>query len=173
MAEKREFHARTERIEELVNKLERASDPELHTAAIELVQSVMELHGAALERLLDIVSQSNEGESVTGKFVADDLVASVLLLHGLHPEEMETRVLRALDNVRPFLHSNGADVELVSIADRVVKLRVQKEGGGCASTAATMKSAVEDAVTEVAPDAAQIMAEVVHQPASSKLVVIT
>ena len=173
MAEKREFHARTERIEELVNKLERASDPELHTAAIELVQSVMELHGAALERLLDIVSQSNEGESVTGKFVADDLVASVLLLHGLHPEEMETRVLRALDKVRPFLHSNGADVELVSIADGVVKLRVQKEGGGCASTAATMKSAVEDAVTEVAPDAAQIMAEVVHQPASSKLVVIT
>ncbi len=173
MAEKKEFHARTERIEELVNKLERASDPELHTAALELVQSVMDLHGAALEHLLDIVSQSNEGESVTGKFLKDDLVASLLLLHGLHPEEMETRVLRALDKVRPFLHSNGGDVELVSIADGVVKLRVQKEGGGCASTAATMKSAVEDAVTEVAPDAAQIMAEVVQQPTSSKLVVIT
>ena len=127
MAEKREFHARTERIEELVNKLERASDPELHTAALELVQSVMELHGAALEHLLEIVSQSNEGESVTGKFLEDDLVASVLLLHGLHPEEMETRVLRALDKVRPFLQSNGGDVELVSIVDGVVKLRVQKE----------------------------------------------
>ncbi len=95
-------------------------------------------------------------------------MASVLLLHGLHPEEMETRVLRALDKVRPFLHSNGGDVELVSIADGVVKLRVQKEGGGCASTAATMKSAVEDAVTEVAPDAAQIMAEVVQQPSFVK-----
>ena len=114
-----------------------------------------------------------EGESITGKFLEDDLVASVLLLHGLHPEEMETRVLRALDKVRPSLQSNGGDVELVSIVDGVVKLRVQKEGGGCASTAATMKSAVEDAVTEVAPDAAQIMAEVVQQPTSSKLVVIT
>ena len=59
MTEKREFHARTERIEELVTKLERASDPELHTAALELVQSVMELHGAALEHLLEIVSQSS------------------------------------------------------------------------------------------------------------------
>lgn len=173
MTEKREFNVRTQRIEELVTKLERASDPELHTAALELVQSVMELHGAALDHMLEILSQTAESEGVTGKFLEDDLVASVLLLHGLHPEDMETRVLRALDKVRPSLQSNGGDVELVSMVDGVVKLRVQKEAGGCASTAATMKSAVEDAVTEVAPDAAQIMAEVVQQPSPSKLVVIT
>ena len=173
MTQKREFHPRTKRVEELVAKLERASDPELHTAALELVQSVMDLHGAALEHLLEIVSQSGEAESLTGKFLEDDLVASVLLLHGLHPEDMETRVLRALDKVRPSLRSNGGDVELASMEDGVVKLRVQKEARGCASTAATMRSAVEDAVTELAPDAAQIMAEVVQQPTSSKLVVIT
>ena len=173
MTQKREFHARTERIEELVTKLERASDPELHTAALELVQSVMDLHGAALEHLLEIVSESNEDESIAGKFLEDDLVASILLLHGLHPEDMETRVLRALDKVRPSLQTNGGEVELVSIADGVVKLRVQKEAGGCASTAVTMRSAVEDAVTELAPDAAQIMAEVVQQPSLPKLVVIT
>ncbi len=173
MTEKREFHARTERIEELVNKLERVSDPELHTAALELVQSVMELHGAALEHVLEIVSQNAEGERVIGKLVEDDLVASVLLLHGLHPEEIETRVLRGLDKVRPFLQSNGGDVELVSVLDGIVKLRVQKEAGGCGSTAATVKSAVEDAVTEAAPDAEQIMVELIQQPSSSKLVVIT
>ncbi len=173
MTEKREFHVRTERIEELVNKLERASDPELHTAALELVQSVMELHGAALEQVLEILSQSSEGERVTGKLLEDDLVASVLLLHGLHPEDMETRVLRALDKVRPVLQSNGGEVELVSVVDGVVKLRLQKEAGGCGSTAASMKSAVEDAVTEAAPDAEQIMVELMQQPSSSKLVVIT
>ena len=173
MTEKREFHVRTERIEELVNKLERDSNQELHAVALELVQSVMELHGAALEHLLEIVAQNAEGESVNAKFLDDELVASVLLLHGLHPEDMETRVLRALDKVRPSLHSNGGDVELVSIEDGVVKLRLQKEGGGCASTAVTMKSTVEDAVMELAPDAAQIVAEVVQQPSLSKLVVIT
>jgi Fe-S cluster biogenesis protein NfuA len=173
MTEKREFHARTERIEELVNKLERVSDPELHTAALELVQSVMELHGAALEHVLEVLSQSGEGDRVIGKLVEDDLVASVLLLHGLHPEDMETRVLRGLDKVRPFLQSNGGDAELVSIVDGIVKLRVQKEAGGCGSTGATVKSAVEDAVTEAAPDAEQIMVELVQQPSSSKLVVIT
>ncbi len=173
MTHKREFHLRTERIEELVNKLERASDPELHTATLELVQSVMELHGAALEHVLDIVSQDSEGENVIGKFLEDDLVASVLLLHGLHPEDIETRVLRALDKVRPFLQSNGGDVELVSVVDGVAKLRVQKEAGGCGSTVASLKGAVEDAVTEAAPDAAQIMVEFVQQPSSSKLVVIT
>jgi Fe-S cluster biogenesis protein NfuA len=173
MTQEREFHARTERIEELVAKLERAADPELHTAALELVQSIMELHGAALDHVLGVISQSAEGEQVTRKLLEDDLVASVLLLHGLHPEEMETRVLRALDKVRPSLQSTGGDVELVSISEGVVKLRLQKEAGGCGSTIGAMKSAVEDAVTEAAPDAAQVIAEVVQQPSSAKLVVIT
>jgi Fe-S cluster biogenesis protein NfuA len=173
MTQEREFHARTERIEELVAKLERAADPEVHTAALELVQSIMELHGAALDNVLGVISQSAEGEQVTRRLLEDDLVASVLLLHGLHPEEMETRVLRALDKVRPFLHSNGGDVELVGIADGRVILRIQKEPGGCGSTAATLKSAVEEAVIEAAPDAAQIVADVVQQRSMSKLVVIT
>jgi Fe-S cluster biogenesis protein NfuA len=173
MTQEREFHVRTQRIEQLVSQLENASDPELHTAVLELVQSVMELHGAALDHILDVVSQSAEGELIAGKLLEDDLVSSVLLLHGLHPEEMETRVLRALDKVRPSFQSSGGNVELVSIEEGIVRLRVQQDAGGCASTAVTMKNAVEDAVKGVAPDAAQILAEVIQQPAPSKLVVIT
>lgn len=172
MAHKREFHARAERIEELVNKLEAAGDPELHTAALELLQSVMDLHGAALQRVMEIISHGNEGDHLTQQLLADDMVASLLLLHGLHPEDMETRVLRAVDKVRPRLQPHGGDVEVVGVENGAVRLRLHKNGGGCASTGATLKAMVEDAVTEAAPDADQIVVETAEQPSGPQLVTI-
>jgi hypothetical protein len=62
MPQKREFQARTERIEELVRILEGAEDPKIHAVALELMQSVMELHGVGLEKVLELVAQSSAGE---------------------------------------------------------------------------------------------------------------
>lgn len=171
----REFQARTQEIEELVKRLERAGDPELHSVALELVQSVIDLHGAALERMVNIVSQSHAGEDALFKALEDDLVSSMFLLHGLHPESVETRVTRALDKVRPYLQSHGGDVELISIADGILKVRLQGTCGSCASSSLTMKNAVEEAVCEVAPDILQIVAEEDEDKEllnSSKLVVL-
>jgi Fe-S cluster biogenesis protein NfuA len=173
----REFQARTQEIEELVKRLERAGDPELHSVALELVQSVIDLHGAALERMVDIMlrSQAGQGEDALLEALKDDLVSSMFLLHGLHPESVETRVTRALDKVRPYLQSHGGDVELISIADGILKVRLQGTCGSCASSSLTMKNAVEEAVCEVAPDILQIVAEEDEDKEllnSSKLVVL-
>jgi Fe-S cluster biogenesis protein NfuA len=159
MVDKREFHARTEQIEQLVRTLESTADPQVHAAALELMQSIMELHGAGLERIVELLSQSSEGERVTGELLEDDLVAGLLLLHGLHPEDMQTRVLRALDKVRPYLQSHGGDVELVSLQDGVLQLRLKGSCGSCNSSSVTLKNAVEEAVIEAAPDILQIIAD--------------
>ena len=53
----------------------------------------------------------------------DDLVASLLLVHGLHPHDVTTRVRTALDSVRPYLESHGGDVDLLDIHGSVVRLR--------------------------------------------------
>ncbi len=155
----REFQARTQEVEELVKKLERAGDPELHATALELVQSVVDLHGAALERMMDVLLRSRGGEDALFEAIKDELVSSMFLLHGLHPESVEIRVLRALDKVRPYLHSHGGDVELVSITDGTLTVRLQGTCGSCASSSLTMKSAVEEAVCEAAPDITRIVAE--------------
>lgn len=173
MTQKREFNARTERIEALVKKLEESSDPELHATAMELLQSVMELHGAALDRMLQILSENAHCDLAAGKFLQDDLVASLLLLHNLHPDDLETRVHRALDKVRPQLAAQAAEAELVAISDDgVVRLRLHKSGGGCASTANTLKGILEDAVADAAPDAAQIIAETVQETPAAQLITI-
>ena len=88
MTQKKEFQVRSERIEQLAAKLEQAADPELHATAMELVQCVMELHGAGLERMMQVVSESDAAGSLTGKLLDDNLVSSLLLLHNLHPDDL-------------------------------------------------------------------------------------
>src|SRR3954453_4407797 len=91
-----EFHAQTERVEKLAARLDQAGDPEVRAAALELVQSVVELHGAALQRLIDKCLETASGEQVLTSALEDNLVAGMFLLHSLHPDEIETRVVRGV-----------------------------------------------------------------------------
>jgi Fe-S cluster biogenesis protein NfuA len=157
--ERREFHAHTERIERLVSRLNCSADPELRAAALELLQCVLELHGAALERMIDSIAQTAAGEAALDQAIKDDLVASLLLLHGLHPDPIETRVQRALESVRPYLRSHHGDVEFVSLQDGAVRLRLVGSCGSCPSSSITLKNAVEEALYAAAPDIVEIIAE--------------
>jgi Fe-S cluster biogenesis protein NfuA len=168
------FRLQTERIEKLAAKLETAGDPEIRAAALDLVQSVVELHGAALQHLIDAIAEAPRGEEALEIALRDDLVASMLLLHGLHPDDIETRVRRGIEKVRPYLKSHGGDAELASVRDGVVRLVLHGSCGSCPSSSLTLKSAVEDALFEAAPEIVEIVAENADSshPASSSLVVL-
>src|SRR6204780_5678348 len=84
-----EFRAQSEHVEKLADKLDQAGAPEVRAAALELVQSVIELHGAALQRLIDKCLEIPNGERLLEEVLQDGLVASMFLLHSLHPEHME------------------------------------------------------------------------------------
>lgn len=154
-----EFRLQTERIEKLAAKLENAGDPEIRAAALDLVQSVVELHGTALQCMIETFSQTAEGEKALNEALKDDLVASMLLLHGLHPDDIETRVLRGIEKVWLYLQSHGGDVELASLRDGIVRLVLRGTCGSCPSSSLTLKNAVEDALFEAAPDIVEIVAE--------------
>ncbi|MGH9945061.1 MAG: NifU family protein [Pyrinomonadaceae bacterium] len=154
-----------QQVEGLIRKIENLPDPEARAAAVELMQSLMDFHGAGLDRLMEIVSESGEaGYAVFDKFAEDDVVASLLLLYGLHPVPLETRVLGALDKVRPYLDSHGGNVELLGVEGGVVRLRLQGSCKTCPSSAMTLKLAIEEAVYAAAPDVAAIEAEGVSEP---------
>ncbi len=149
-----------QRIDELTRKVETMPDPEARADAVELLQSLMEFHGAGLERMLEIAAETGAaGQSIIDDFARDELISGMLLLYGLHPLELETRVRQALDKVRPSLASHGGDVELLSIEEGVVRVRLQSKAGGCASTATTLKQAIEAAVYDAAPDLAALEVE--------------
>ncbi len=161
-----------QRIEELIGKIETVADPETRAVAVELVQSLMEFHGTGIERMMEIVAEAGEpGNAVFESFARDSLVGSLLLLYGLHPVDVETRVMQALEKARPLLDSHGGDVELLGIDEGVVRLRFQGSCKGCPSSALTLKHTIEEAIYALAPDVTAIESEgLVEQPTPSGLV---
>jgi len=81
--------------------------------AQQLVREVVGLYGAGLERIIQIAGDPGLAE----RLATDDLVASLLLVHGLHPHDVHRRVNDALDSVRPYLGSHGGDVHLIEVAN--------------------------------------------------------
>lgn len=129
--------------------------------AEELVRLVADLYGAGLERALDVLHDLGRLDDDVLSALADDrLVSSLLLVHGLHPYDVNTRVERALDSVRPYLGSHGGDVELLGVSDEgVVRLRLLGSCDGCPSSSVTLTLAVEGAVEAAAPEVTAIEVE--------------
>jgi Fe-S cluster biogenesis protein NfuA/nitrite reductase/ring-hydroxylating ferredoxin subunit len=164
--DKKEFQQRLQKIEGLVQSIESSADPNVRACAIELLQTLMEVHGAGIERMMDMVFE-NAGSDLIDQFGDDEMVGSLLLLYGLHPLDIETRVLQALDKVRPYLRSHGGNVDLIGVEDGIVRLQLQGSCNGCASSAMTLKLAIEEAIYEAAPDLVALEVEgVVTQPAA-------
>jgi Fe-S cluster biogenesis protein NfuA len=161
MAQDAAFQKRIQRIGEIVEQLESAADPNARATAKELVESLMALHGAALERILELASEAGEaGAAIIRKCGRDDLVSSLLLLYGLHPEDLHTRVVSALEKSRTFLDTHAANAELISIGqDGAVTLRLEVKSTGCGSSFALVKSTLEASVQNAAPDASAIIVE--------------
>jgi Fe-S cluster biogenesis protein NfuA/nitrite reductase/ring-hydroxylating ferredoxin subunit len=129
--------------------------------AEELVRLTVDLYGAGLERILDIVYDAGRlDDDVLAALAGDDLVASLLLVHGLHPYGVSQRVEQALESVRPYLGSHGGDVELLEVSDEgVVRLRLLGSCDGCPSSSVTLKLAVEGAIEAAAPEIVAIEVE--------------
>ena len=149
-----------ERIERLLDGLRVAIVPREYEHVEEVVRLVTELYGAGLERILARV-----GPDVAAELAADELVASLLFVHGLHPDDLRSRVEGALESVRPFLRHHEGDVELLDLDEvaGAVHLRLLGSCDGCPSSAVTLQLAVERAIRDAAPEIAIIDVEA-HDP---------
>lgn len=136
--------------------------------AEELVRLLTDLYGAGLERLMELLHESGRlDDQLLTALADDDLVSSLLLVHGLHPESAETRVERALESVRPYLGSHGGDVQLLGVSEQgEVRLRLLGSCDGCPSSAVTLQLAVEGAIEAAAPEVTDIVVEKEETPAA-------
>jgi Fe-S cluster biogenesis protein NfuA len=160
MADDKDFQIKIQRIGELVRDLENIADPESRTSAKALVQLVLDLHSAGLERALEIVAASGEaGARIIDELGHDSLVGSLLILYGLHPLDIESRVMQAVDKIKPRVRKGGGEVELLGFNNGVVRVRVQVTGHACGSTTKTLKTMVEEALYEAAPDLNALLIE--------------
>jgi Fe-S cluster biogenesis protein NfuA len=150
-----------DRVEALLGEFREAGDPASTERAEELVRLLVELYGAGLERLMELVSDKDG--ALVDRIVEDQLLASLLVLHGLHPVPVEKRVNEALEKARKY----AGPVNLLGFDDQgVVHLELEHSPQGCPSTAITVRNAIEKAVLDAAPELAGVVLEGMVAPAA-------
>jgi len=168
MSDDKDFQVKVQRIGELVSGLENNSDPEARAGTKTLVQLLLDLHAGGLERVLEIVAKGGDaGQCAIDELGQDPLVSSLLVLYGLHPLDLESRVAQAVEKIRPRVRKGGGDLELIGIDGGMVRLQLVVTGHVCGSTSKTLKTMVEDALFEAAPDMGQLLIEGVDEAAGS------
>ena len=170
MAEGHDAEAAGERVEALLSELRSQAGPQVAAAAEELVSCLVELYGAGLARITEILGEDESGPKLMDKLVADPLVESLLLVHDLHPLDTSARVRRAVEEVLPQLGSHAGNVEYLGL-DEAGVLRLRLEQSGC--SADTVRDLIEKAVAGAAPEAAGVAIEMAQPPAEPTLLQIT
>lgn len=143
------------RIEPLIAELEGHPDAKVRDNARELVAALLDYHREAVSRLLEIVARKGASAEATG----DALVESVLLLHGLHPESPEERLARALEKARPPLRQHQGDVEMLSLEEGVLRLRLLGTCHGCPASQTTFRNLIQVSVEELVPEVETILVQ--------------
>lgn len=153
--EDRQLTERAAQVGALLGDIESLPDPGLRDAVTGIVQDLLALYGEGLGRMLAVVRRTGSprvADQVLADFAADELVSHLLLLHDLHPVDLQTRVADALEGVRPYLKSHGGNVELLGVEDGVAHLRLQGSCHGCPGSAITLKLSIEEALYKAAHD---------------------
>jgi Fe-S cluster biogenesis protein NfuA/nitrite reductase/ring-hydroxylating ferredoxin subunit len=142
-----------ERVQELQAALETCGESVPRGLAEELVSAVVQMYGAGLERIVGTVSEAGpQGEQIAASLLDDPLVATLLLIHDLHPVSLEQRVQQALDSVRPYMESHGGNVELLSLEDGVARIHLRGSCSDCSASSVTLELAIKQALEQAAPD---------------------
>ena len=163
LLDNQELRERVGRIETLLGEIESFKDPDAKARTAQMVQTLLELYGEGLGRIVESVGRLG-GEDLKDALLEDELITHLLLLHGLHPVGVETRVLGALDEVRPYLESHGGNVQFLGIEGGVARVRMEGSCDGCPSSTMTLKLAIEEAVQKAAPELEGVEAEGVAEP---------
>lgn len=145
--------ARLSRLDDVLGQLEQIPGRTAELA-LEAVETLTEVYGEALRRTMRCVGESAD---VSRELTADELLRHLLLLHGLHPDPVEARAERAVEDLRTTLRGAGADVELVEVAAGVARVRIAAGSscGGCGSTS-ELEELVREQVLTAAPELAGV-----------------
>jgi hypothetical protein len=157
----KEFQEKMRQLGTLVGELDQLPGGGSKIAVRELVQLLMEVHRTGLQRIMELAVElggesgreaRTPGGAVMERFGQDPIVRNLLLLYSLHPDDLETRVLKALDTVRARLRKFDARAELVSLHEGAVELRLNISGHARGNTIKDLRSIVEGGVYDLAPD---------------------
>jgi Fe-S cluster biogenesis protein NfuA len=154
------------RVEELLGILQSEGGEATASAAEELVRLLLGFYGDGLSHIMAALrAEGAAGAAVLDRLLEDPLVESLLLLHDLHPLDVDERIQRALDQVRPYLGSHAGGVTYLGVTEEgVAQLRLEGSCDGCPSSTVTVQLAIKGAIEDAAPEVTEVVVEGVTAP---------
>src|SRR6201998_2654202 len=135
-----EFQEQVRQLGQLITQFGQMPEGPQKTACKELVQLLMDVHGAGLDRMMEIVFENETaGPAIIDKLAQDSVTGSLLLLYSLHPDDLETRVNKAVERMRPRLRKLSYSVDLTRVDEGAVEVRVTSTSSGHSCGSATKK----------------------------------
>ncbi len=136
---------------ELTEQLLSNADPSIVSTTEELLDWLDVFHREGVGRLLEMVRQWR-GELFLEQVALDPVVGELLATYDLGVGVDSTAILRvvqsALDEVRPYVHSHGGELEVISVEDGVVRLRMLGSCDGCSAADATVANRIDSALRD-------------------------
>ena len=151
--------AQARRIEELLQTVATFSDPQVRATTEELVHVLLDMYGQGLTRVLQHIAQTPGGLNLIETLADDELVESLLLLHGLHPRSLAERVTKVIGEIQPYLTRHGAQATLLRIEEGVAYLLLASQSRGCSSTLSLMSTKIVETLHEAIPDLEDVRIE--------------
>jgi hypothetical protein len=156
----RDLERQLQHLETMLHELERGPESRIRTQARDVVRAVLDLHASGLDRMVQCIGSFGSGPAIMNALTSDPLIAGLLLLHDIHPQNLETRVRTAVEALAPALVPEGARVAHVSVDEGIVHVRLERELGRGGPPAAALRLRVEHALVAAAPDAVGIEIDV-------------
>lgn len=144
-----------ERLETLVEEVRQLDEP-ARGRVFELLDGVDVLHRTAL---------ANLGAALERRGVdpADlrDVHPSIRWLFDAYAVDVDEAAAAdaALDDIRPYIHSHGGEVEVLDVTDGIVHLRMSGACSGCTASAVTLREGVEEALRDGLPGFVSLVVE--------------
>lgn len=132
-----------DRLEELLGEAEQFDAP-VRDRIFELLDGVDALHRLAVTRLAHLLDDPARYAA------ADDAVSWLFEAYGVGVDD-PVAASAVLEEVRPYIHSHGGEVEVVAVSDGVVRVRLAGSCSGCTGAAVTLRDQVEQAFREGLP----------------------
>lgn len=147
--ERLEFDEILPRIADLAEQLTEHGDSEVSDTVLELLDWIDVFHANGVGRIVEMI-RDWRGEVLLESVGADPIAGALLRAYGLGDDadidQARIAVQAALSEVRPYLHSHGGDMEVVTICDGVVRLKLHGSCDGCTASDATIIEQVESAL---------------------------
>ena len=158
--ETQSLRASSEQLDALLRELDDHADPSVRSRVRDVVGLLMELHAASLQRALELAGDAALGSPALVTRLADDaIVGPLLVVHGLHPHDPETRASRALERLRPRIAASGCRASIASMDEGRITIRVDGLPRLAQPAAGELTALVETTIAEAAPEMTAVTIE--------------